>query len=159
MLCGLFDYWDFVSVFRRLETPDMRTAARPRRASIENRAEFTTGLMIGNDHSSCMMHLDKLPWLLCYKPLGCHAGTAEEQAASRMRKEQYRQELLTQIAEQQRNKMRWVFIPPEHELFQPTPQWWRSCWFQGEETWVECRCHKSHRPRERGGAHWEKLVA
>lgn len=38
---------------------------------------------------------------LCY-----HAGTTEDKTASQMRKEQYRQELLKQIAEQQRNKIR-----------------------------------------------------
>lgn len=38
--------------------------------------------------------------------LYCHVGATEEQMASQMRKEQYKQELLKQIAEQQRNKMR-----------------------------------------------------
>ncbi|XP_036934487.1 centrosome and spindle pole-associated protein 1 isoform X2 [Acanthopagrus latus] len=62
------------------QMPDsMRTAARPRPATSENKAEFATGLMI---------------------------GAAEERTASQIRKEQYRRELLKQIAEQQINKMR-----------------------------------------------------
>ncbi|XP_030253670.1 centrosome and spindle pole-associated protein 1 isoform X2 [Sparus aurata] len=62
------------------QMPDsMRTAVRPRPATSENKAEFATGLMI---------------------------GAAEERTASQTRKEQYRSELLKQIAEQQINKMR-----------------------------------------------------
>lgn len=38
--------------------------------------------------------------------LCCHAGAIEEQGASQMRKEKYKQELLKQIAEQKRNKIR-----------------------------------------------------
>ncbi|XP_070784596.1 centrosome and spindle pole-associated protein 1 [Enoplosus armatus] len=62
------------------QIPDsMRTAARSRPATSKDKAEFATGLMI---------------------------GVTEEQAASQMRKEQYKQELLEQIAEQQRNKIK-----------------------------------------------------
>ncbi|XP_068438170.1 centrosome and spindle pole-associated protein 1 isoform X4 [Clinocottus analis] len=62
-----------------LRMPDsLRTAARSRPAS-KDIAEFATGLMI---------------------------GAAEEQTASQMKKEKYKQELLEQIAEQQRNKIR-----------------------------------------------------
>ncbi|XP_070709443.1 centrosome and spindle pole-associated protein 1 [Pempheris klunzingeri] len=57
----------------------MKTAARSRPATSKDKAEFTTGLMI---------------------------GATEEQTASQMRKEQYKEELLKQIAEQQRNKIR-----------------------------------------------------
>uniref|UniRef100_UPI0037E9B43B centrosome and spindle pole associated protein 1 n=1 Tax=Semicossyphus pulcher TaxID=241346 RepID=UPI0037E9B43B len=63
-----------------LQMPDrMRTAARSRPATSRDEAEFATGLMIGR---------------------------AEEQTASQLRKEQYKQELLQQIAERQRNKIR-----------------------------------------------------
>ncbi|XP_073344164.1 centrosome and spindle pole-associated protein 1 [Pagrus major] len=62
------------------QMPDsMRTAVRPRPATSKNKAEFATGLMI---------------------------GATEERTASQMRKEQYKRELLQQIAEQQINKMR-----------------------------------------------------
>ncbi|XP_068588339.1 centrosome and spindle pole-associated protein 1-like isoform X2 [Cebidichthys violaceus] len=62
------------------DLPDsMRTAARSRPATSKDIAEFATGLMI---------------------------GAVEDQTASQMRKEQYKQELLKQIAEQQRNKIR-----------------------------------------------------
>ncbi|XP_035509088.1 centrosome and spindle pole-associated protein 1 [Morone saxatilis] len=56
----------------------MRKAARSGPATSKDKAEFATGLMIGAN---------------------------EEQAASQLRKEQYKQELLKQIAEQQRNKI------------------------------------------------------
>ncbi|KAM6971588.1 centrosome and spindle pole-associated protein 1 [Tautogolabrus adspersus] len=60
--------------------PDkMRTAARSRPATNQDKAEFATGLMI---------------------------GATEEQSVSQLRKEQYKQELLKQIAEQRRNKIR-----------------------------------------------------
>ncbi|XP_033495349.1 centrosome and spindle pole-associated protein 1 [Epinephelus lanceolatus] len=63
-----------------LQMPDnMRTAARSRPATSKDKAEFATGLLI---------------------------GATEEQTASQMRKEQYKQELLQQIAEQQKNKIR-----------------------------------------------------
>uniref|UniRef100_A0A3B4UNE3 Centrosome and spindle pole associated protein 1 n=1 Tax=Seriola dumerili TaxID=41447 RepID=A0A3B4UNE3_SERDU len=62
-----------------LQTDSMRMAARSRPASSKDKAEFATGLLI---------------------------GATEEQTASRLRKEQYMQELQKQIAEQQRNKMR-----------------------------------------------------
>ncbi|CAJ1082220.1 centrosome and spindle pole-associated protein 1 isoform X1 [Xyrichtys novacula] len=63
-----------------LEMPDrMRAAARSRPATSWDKAEHATGLII---------------------------GAAEEQTASQLRKEQYKQELLKQIAEQQRNKTR-----------------------------------------------------
>ncbi|XP_034415606.1 centrosome and spindle pole associated protein 1 [Cyclopterus lumpus] len=62
------------------QMPDStRTAARSRPATSKNTAGFGTGLMI---------------------------GAAEEQAVSQMKKEKYKQELLKQIAEQQRNKIR-----------------------------------------------------
>ncbi|XP_075937023.1 centrosome and spindle pole-associated protein 1 isoform X2 [Anarhichas minor] len=62
------------------DLPDsMRTAARSRPATSKDIAEFATGLMI---------------------------GAVEDQTASQMRKEQYKQELLKQIAEKQRNKLR-----------------------------------------------------
>ncbi|KAL6097884.1 cspp1 [Pungitius sinensis] len=57
----------------------MRTAAGSRAATSEDAATFATGLMI---------------------------GAAEDQAASQMRKEQYQQDLLEQIAERQRNRVR-----------------------------------------------------
>ncbi|XP_062297968.1 centrosome and spindle pole-associated protein 1 [Scomber scombrus] len=61
-----------------LQMPDsMKTATRSTRATSKDEAKFATGLMI---------------------------GSTEEQMASQMRKERYRQELLKQIAEQQRNK-------------------------------------------------------
>ncbi|KAM8822995.1 centrosome and spindle pole-associated protein 1 isoform 2-T2 [Spinachia spinachia] len=56
-----------------------RTTARSRAATSEDIAKCATGLMI---------------------------GAAEDQAASQIRKEQYQQDLLKQIAEQQRNKIR-----------------------------------------------------
>ncbi|XP_042366848.1 centrosome and spindle pole-associated protein 1 [Plectropomus leopardus] len=63
-----------------LQMPDtMRTATRSRPATSKDKAEFATGLMI---------------------------GATEEQTASQMRKEQYKQELLKQIAEQRGNKIR-----------------------------------------------------
>ncbi|XP_065804861.1 centrosome and spindle pole-associated protein 1 isoform X1 [Labrus bergylta] len=63
-----------------LKTPDkMRTAARSRPAISQDKAEFATGLII---------------------------GATEEQTVSQLRKEQYKQELLKQIAEQRRNKIR-----------------------------------------------------
>ncbi|XP_041817863.1 centrosome and spindle pole associated protein 1 [Chelmon rostratus] len=63
-----------------LQMPDsMRTAARSKPVTSKDEAEFTTGLKI---------------------------GAAEEQTASQMRKEQYKQELLKQISEQQRNRIR-----------------------------------------------------
>ncbi|KAM6908109.1 centrosome and spindle pole-associated protein 1 [Lycodopsis pacificus] len=62
------------------DLPDsMRTAARSRPATSKDIAQFATGLMI---------------------------GAVEDQTASQMRKEQYKQELLKQIAEKQRNKIR-----------------------------------------------------
>ncbi|XP_041670613.1 centrosome and spindle pole-associated protein 1 [Cheilinus undulatus] len=62
-----------------LQMPDrMRTAARSKPLTRQERAEFATGLMI---------------------------GATEEQTASQQRKEQYKQELLKQIAEQQKNKL------------------------------------------------------
>ncbi|XP_040922248.1 centrosome and spindle pole-associated protein 1 [Toxotes jaculatrix] len=62
------------------QMPDStRMAARSRPATSKNKAEFSTGLLI---------------------------GATEEQAASQMRKELYKQELLKQIAEQQINKIR-----------------------------------------------------
>ncbi|KAE8279906.1 Centrosome and spindle pole associated protein 1 [Larimichthys crocea] len=62
------------------QMPDsMKTAARSRPATSKDKAEFATGLLI---------------------------GATEEQTASHLRKEQYKQELLKQIAEQQENKMR-----------------------------------------------------
>ncbi|XP_078147664.1 centrosome and spindle pole-associated protein 1 [Centroberyx gerrardi] len=61
-----------------LQMPDsMRTAERSRSAANKDKAEFATGLMI---------------------------GAVEGNAASQMRKERYRQELLEQMAEQQRNR-------------------------------------------------------
>ncbi|KAM6900545.1 uncharacterized protein cspp1a [Xenentodon cancila] len=57
----------------------MRTAVRSTSDTNKNNAEFATGLMI---------------------------GATEEQSVTQMRKEQYRQELLRQIAEQQRNKIK-----------------------------------------------------
>ncbi|XP_076017210.1 centrosome and spindle pole-associated protein 1 [Genypterus blacodes] len=57
----------------------MREAARSRSASHKEKAKFSTGLLI---------------------------GATEENGASRKRKEQYKEELLKQIAEQQRNKMK-----------------------------------------------------
>ncbi|XP_077951974.1 centrosome and spindle pole-associated protein 1 isoform X4 [Gasterosteus aculeatus] len=57
----------------------MRTPARSRAATSDDIAKFATGLMI---------------------------GAAEDRAASRMRKEQYQQDLLRQISERQRNKIR-----------------------------------------------------
>ncbi|KAM9337207.1 centrosome and spindle pole-associated protein 1 [Symphorus nematophorus] len=63
-----------------LQMPDSRRkAARSTPATIKEKAEFSTGLMI---------------------------GATEEQTTSQMRKERYKQELLKQIAEQQRNKIR-----------------------------------------------------
>ncbi|XP_067434660.1 centrosome and spindle pole associated protein 1 isoform X1 [Thunnus thynnus] len=63
-----------------LQMPDrMTTATRSRPATSKDKAKFATGLMI---------------------------GATEEQMASQLRKEQYKQELLKQIAEQQRNKKR-----------------------------------------------------
>nr|XP_020455583.1 centrosome and spindle pole-associated protein 1 isoform X2 [Monopterus albus] len=63
-----------------LQMPDStRMTTRTRNAIRKDQAEFATGLMI---------------------------GAIEEQTASQIRKEQYKQELLKQIAEQQRNKMR-----------------------------------------------------
>ncbi|XP_029935426.1 centrosome and spindle pole-associated protein 1, partial [Myripristis murdjan] len=63
-----------------LKAPDsMKIAERPRFAAHKDKAEFATGLIIGAE---------------------------EGKLASQMRKERYRQELLEQIAEQQRNKMR-----------------------------------------------------
>ncbi|XP_047185940.1 centrosome and spindle pole-associated protein 1 isoform X2 [Scophthalmus maximus] len=59
---------------------DTSPAARPIHPTSRDKAEFATGLLIG--------------------------ATGEEQAASQMRKEQYKQELLKQIAEEQRNKIR-----------------------------------------------------
>ncbi|XP_017261942.1 centrosome and spindle pole-associated protein 1 isoform X2 [Kryptolebias marmoratus] len=60
--------------------PDsMRTAARSPAATCKDKAESATGLMI---------------------------GATEEQTITQMRKEQYKQELLRQIAEQQRNKIK-----------------------------------------------------
>ncbi|XP_044031547.1 centrosome and spindle pole-associated protein 1 isoform X2 [Siniperca chuatsi] len=68
---------------RRANSPQMpdsmRTAARSRPATNKDKAEFATGLMI---------------------------GATEELTVSQMRKEQYKQELLKQIAIQQRNKIR-----------------------------------------------------
>ncbi|XP_078137408.1 centrosome and spindle pole-associated protein 1 [Sander vitreus] len=62
------------------QMPDsMMMAARSRPATSKDKAEFATGLMI---------------------------GAIEEQGASQMRKEKYKQELLKQIAEQKRNKIR-----------------------------------------------------
>ncbi|KAM9839695.1 centrosome and spindle pole-associated protein 1 [Aulostomus maculatus] len=62
------------------QTPDrMKTAARSRPATSKDEAMFATGLLI---------------------------GSTEEQEASQMRKERYKQELLKQIAEQRRNKMK-----------------------------------------------------
>ncbi|XP_059182691.1 centrosome and spindle pole-associated protein 1 isoform X2 [Centropristis striata] len=58
---------------------NMGTTAGSRPATSKDKAEFSTGLLI---------------------------GAAEDQTASQMRREQYRQELLKQIAEQQRNKIR-----------------------------------------------------
>ncbi|KAM4605914.1 centrosome and spindle pole-associated protein 1 [Polymixia lowei] len=61
-----------------LQMPDsMRTTERSRSAASKDKAEFATGLLI---------------------------GTVEGNAASQMRKDRYRQELLEQMAEQQRNK-------------------------------------------------------
>nr|XP_046227260.1 centrosome and spindle pole-associated protein 1 isoform X2 [Scatophagus argus] len=63
-----------------LKMPDsMKMAARSRPATSKDKTEFATGLII---------------------------GAKEESTASQMRKEQYKQELLKQIAEQQRNKIR-----------------------------------------------------
>lgn len=46
-------------VFNSPQMPDsMRTAARPRPATSENKAEFATGLMIGKYHCYCKMLLD-----------------------------------------------------------------------------------------------------
>ncbi|XP_038583643.1 centrosome and spindle pole-associated protein 1 [Micropterus salmoides] len=61
----------------------MRTAAKSRPATSKDKTEFATGLMIASQ-----------------------VTVREERAASQMRKEQYKQELLKQIAEQQRNKIR-----------------------------------------------------
>ncbi|KAF0028121.1 hypothetical protein F2P81_019208 [Scophthalmus maximus] len=58
---------------------DTSPAARPIHPTSRDKAEFATGLLIG--------------------------ATGEEQAASQMRKEQYKQELLKQIAEEQMNKI------------------------------------------------------
>lgn len=99
----------------------MRTAARSRSATGKDRAEFASGLMIGKDHSvvtvgildgvyylksffCIIVYRTRMFMALCY-----YAGATEEQAASKMKKEQYRQELLKQIAEQQRNKIRYLF--------------------------------------------------
>uniref|UniRef100_A0AAQ4NVL5 Centrosome and spindle pole associated protein 1 n=1 Tax=Gasterosteus aculeatus aculeatus TaxID=481459 RepID=A0AAQ4NVL5_GASAC len=57
----------------------MRTPARSRAATSDDIANFATGLMI---------------------------GASEDRAASQMRKEQYQQDLLRQISERQRNKIR-----------------------------------------------------
>ncbi|KAM3593843.1 uncharacterized protein V6R79_023157 [Siganus canaliculatus] len=57
----------------------MRTAVRSQSAARKDEAEFATGLII---------------------------GVREEQKSCQMKKEQYRQELLKQIAEQRRNKIR-----------------------------------------------------
>ncbi|KAM7369940.1 hypothetical protein PAMP_011228 [Pampus punctatissimus] len=63
-----------------LQKPDrMRVAMRSRPATSKDEVKFATGLMI---------------------------GATEEQTTSQMRKEQYKQELLKQIAEQQINKKR-----------------------------------------------------
>lgn len=112
-----------------LQMPDnMRAAARSRPASSKEGTAFATGLIIGKEHSHCMILSDTY-WLVGYiffsdgdshfksfssitplMALCYHTGATEEQTASQMKKEQYRQELLTQIAEQQRNKIKWVFI-------------------------------------------------
>lgn len=106
----------------------MRTAPRSRPATSKDKAEFATGLMIGKYHSYCMMLLDTcclgmggitdgichlksffsiiVDSICMFKALCRLAGATEEQMASQMRKEQYKQELLEQIAEQQRNKIR-----------------------------------------------------
>ena len=42
--------------------------------------------------------------------MACLTGAADADAALQRRKERYRQELQEQIAEQQRNKKRWVSI-------------------------------------------------
>ncbi|KAI3355250.1 hypothetical protein L3Q82_018103 [Scortum barcoo] len=78
---GVHDQNNSDSVWKSdLQMPDsMRTTARSRPATSKHKAEFATGLMI---------------------------GTTEEQTDSQMRKERYKQELLKQIAEQQRNKIR-----------------------------------------------------
>ncbi|XP_069007777.1 centrosome and spindle pole-associated protein 1 [Embiotoca jacksoni] len=64
----------------KLQMPgSMRTASRSTPAISKDKAEFATGLMIGR---------------------------TEEHTVTQMRKERYKQELLGQIAEQQRNKMK-----------------------------------------------------
>uniref|UniRef100_A0AAQ6IQL2 Centrosome and spindle pole-associated protein 1 C-terminal domain-containing protein n=2 Tax=Anabas testudineus TaxID=64144 RepID=A0AAQ6IQL2_ANATE len=63
-----------------LQIPDnMRATTRSRPATSKDKAEFATGLLIGR---------------------------TEEQTVSQMRKEMYKQELLKQIAEQRKNKIR-----------------------------------------------------
>lgn len=139
-------------VINSLGTADsVRTAARSRSGT--DRVEFATGLMIGKDHSYCNGHIDlwdclktwsqhhtgakfSMPVALCYD-----AGTAEEQAASHIKKEQYRQELLKQIGEQQRNKIKWVSI--HWILFSPfsgqitvsqhVAGWWGASFFHREK--------------------------
>ncbi|XP_026147552.1 centrosome and spindle pole-associated protein 1 isoform X3 [Mastacembelus armatus] len=62
-----------------LQMPECMKATKSRPTTGKNKAEFATGLII---------------------------GAAEEQKVSQMKKEQYKQELLKQIEEQQRNKIR-----------------------------------------------------
>ncbi|XP_029004590.1 centrosome and spindle pole-associated protein 1 isoform X2 [Betta splendens] len=62
-----------------LQMPDMRPTARSRPASSKEKVEFATGLLI---------------------------GTKDDPIVSQMRKEIYKRELLKQIAEQQKNKLK-----------------------------------------------------
>jgi len=113
----------FVSVLRSKQMADgMRTTTR-------STAEFATGLMIGKIPSNCSELLEiYLPssftcWITdgiyslknCFRFAGdstceflalfCDAGANEELRVTQMRKERYKQELLSQMAEQKRNKM------------------------------------------------------
>lgn len=99
----------------------MRMAARSRSATGKDRAEFATGLMIGKYQPYCMMHLrthgifDEVyhrKSVFCiilyitrvFTALYYFVGATEDQAAFQMKKDKYKQELLNQIAEQQRRK-------------------------------------------------------
>lgn len=89
----------------------------PRSAVRKDKADFSTGLLIGKKHSYYTDNKCNLSIKVIFQNLSSilmtlrlDAGITEEQETTQMRKEQYRQELLRQIAEKQRKKMEYVFI-------------------------------------------------
>lgn len=96
-------------MYNSLQKPDGSRVS----AVINDRAEFATGLLIGKDLE--YIHTKEIPDRI--EDLGCEpqcwvcrAGSAEEQSSTQLRKEQYKQELLKQMEEEQRNRMRLGFI-------------------------------------------------